>query len=286
MDLAVVSIATHAPAMINFAFFFNKLLLWTVWVLTTFAIVMPNWSSSSYLRAGLWRLCSVNVYYYYWYLTTTCYNQIDPIKSSGFMVAADVLIVFGDVLVFFASCVACCATFRPSGLLAGALLCYEVLGFIFLMVGWGMWLGVHNTYYKQFGWTLDYSFWLLITACILLFLAICTTLVGMASHSQYKKWNNEKMVKDISFPGPPADGSAVHGVDGGYTTPITPTPSFDYEAAGAPKTVPEAVPTTGLSYPTYGGSVQKHPEDSRRSAHSPHSPHSPPSHSHRPIHSH
>jgi len=61
---------------------------------------------------------------------------------------------------------------------------------------------------------------------------------------------NEKMVKDISFPGPgffsrsgippfstvqkeafpgpPADGSAVHGVDGGYTTPITPTPSFDY----------------------------------------------------------
>jgi len=203
-------------------------LLWVSVVLMGIAVGLPNWSQSSSGRAGLWVFC---VHPDGW----VCASLPDSIMRNGFRIACCVFAVWSVVMLFCAWCCSCGSLRVTHGMLDWSLACSFVTMFIWLCVSWGMWIGVHNTYFKELNYGV--SFILCVISSGLIFFGIFLVLWGMR-YARRARETEAKAAEIAMAPGLSDEegrryGDVIDQPPGGISHSL-PHPTFDDTAADKP----------------------------------------------------
>lgn len=208
MAIAANSKKLKSLAIISMAFAVVTCLLAFAWILMIIANWMPNWSTirngstGNFIRSGIWGYCSQV------FGVGSCFENPPNVRDNGFTIAARFFCTTGNILTFFAMWTACYATVTMSKILDWVTICLCLFSWVFLFLGWGMWIGVHNELFKPAGFELGSSFIVAIIASVASLLAFIVALVGLAMGKKQKK----KGIKEVPADFPPALDAEMRGV--------------------------------------------------------------------------
>jgi len=210
-------------------------LLFVTCGMMAFAIAKPAWSSSTWMQAGLWSMCTWNgnwLFFSYY----TCVAVGGSIPTSTTLVACRALAVGGTLLASLTACLACLGTCNPNSFLGCTLSCLCLFCGLFFTAAWGTWIGVHDPNLQPMGWVLGYCFILCVVASVLMFLGAVLSLWGVRSHTKQKQFLQQQMAAEIEFPdlGHPDLEALAH-----HSTPVPGAAHHHHDRQKTTATVPD-----------------------------------------------